>query len=319
MFYEVYAQLVQKFPASCGYLYGRALAPNGNLWLSVDEHARPYLLFQAGPDKQNSDIELRSVAVEFSRQCEIALDEANTSAGCYTIIHLDNGDPDIIRTFLRLLEEAFYETERRYANKEIGEKILELADMFSEISESIGDVIGLWGELYVIESAKNVAAAAQCWCKHKNAKYDFVSDGFALEVKSTLAAKRKHRFSMEQLRPGSDFDVYVASLTLIDSHSGRTVSVLLDSLCQQIPDRELRNAFVTQCIAKGGSDIYRSNLRLGVLPNQKSLSLYRALDIPVPQVILTDPIDNVRFDVDLSSVSPLDTSQHALLLSFDRS
>ena len=81
----------------------------------------------------------------------------------------------------------------------------------------------------------------------------------------------------------------------------------MDALSIRIDDLELRSAFLKQCLVKGGRDIYRSDLTLRPYPDSETpLVLYRADDIPAPEVSGNDPIDNVRFDVDLSEISALD-------------
>jgi hypothetical protein len=315
MLYEIYTSLLQNFPNECDFLYGSQLEVDG-LWLSVDEQGFPCLLFDTGLSDRRNDIAFRSIDVEFSRECTIAMGESEALSGCYSIVRLNENDADIVRVFLGLLEDAFLRSNRRYSNREIGEKILELADLFSRIEDAKNDIVGLWGELYLIYRSKSVADAVRCWCRQKNAKYDFVSDGFALEVKTTLNPRRKHRFSIDQLRTHGEFDIYVASLKLVEMHSGITVSSLLEEVRAQISDDELRSDFLKQCFLKGGRDIYRSDLKLRLYPDDSSLSIFQAVDIPVPNIDPSDPIDNVRFDVDLSGIVAIDGEHRARILNF---
>lgn len=315
MLYEIYTSLLQDFPNDCDFLYGRQLEADG-LWLSVDEQAFPCLLFDTGISDRRNDIAFRSIDVEFSRECTIAMGGSESLPGCYSIVRLNENDADIVRVFLGLLEEAFLRFNQRYSNREIGEKILELADLFSRIEDARSDIVGLWGELYLIFKSKSAAHAVQCWCRQKNAKYDFVSDRFALEAKTTLNPRRKHRFSIDQLRAHSDFDIYVASLNLVEMHSGVTVSYLLEEVRAQIFDDELRSDFLKQCLLKGGRDIYRSDLKLKPYPDDSSLSIFQAVDIPVPTIDPSDPIDNIRFDVDLSDIVAIEGEHRARILNF---
>jgi hypothetical protein len=206
MLFEIYSHLTRKLPESRTLLFGSQIEPDGRLWLSITEQAFPCLLFPSQLSELRTDIALRFIDVEFSRECEIATDGAGATVGTYTIVRLNENDPDIVQLFLRLLEEAFCRGSGSFSNRQIGDKILELADLFGRLENVTGDLLGLWGELYVIGEAENVLPAVRCWCSHKNAKYDFVASEFALEVKTTLKSKRQHTFSIEQLRPVNAFE-----------------------------------------------------------------------------------------------------------------
>lgn len=316
MLFETYAKLLGDFPEGCDQLFGEPLSPDGTLWLSVDGDAYPSLLFRAQRDDPRSDIELRSVSAWFSRDCSIETAEGRSASGVYTVIRLNENDPDIVRILLRLLEETFPETRAPYANKDIAAQILELANLFKQIAGSDTDIIGLWGELHILSQAPNTTHAVRCWCAHKMAKYDFVTRGFVLEAKTTLRSRRKHGFSMDQLRPSRAFAVYVASLALVELNSGQTAVELMDQVYSNIAEDELRISFLRQCVLKGGQDIYRSTLKLDVFPDGTSLAIFDAASLPVPQVGDADPIENVRFDLDLTGLPCLSSGEAATILSF---
>lgn len=317
MLFEAYARLVKAFPDTCEHLFGVSICSSTGLWLSIDERCHPGLLFPADPSDERSDIALRFIDVEFSRVCEIATEGAGVVSGTYTIVRLNEDDPEVARVFLRLLEESFCQADGPLRNREIGDRMLEIADLFSKIENAPRDVVGLWGELYIISKATSVLAAARSWCLHKSARHDFVAGSFVLEAKTTLSGNRRHRFSLEQLRPERGLQAYVASLQLVETHAGRTVTELLDEIYEEIKDSDLRRAFFNQCLLKGGRDIYRSDLRLQPLPGHNALALFDARDIPVPCIEPSDPISSIRFDVDVSRVSQIGADLRRVVLSFE--
>lgn len=316
MLFETYAKLLRDFPQGCDHLFGQPLSSDGSLWLSVDGDAYPSLLFRSRRDDLRSDIELRSVSAWFSRDCVIEAPEGQSTSGVYTVIRLNDNDPDIVRTLLRLLEETFPKDHAPYASKEIAAQILELANLFKQIASSDTDIIGLWGELYILSQAPDTAHAVRCWCAHKMAKYDFVSRNFVLEAKTTLQSRRKHCFSLDQLRPNGDFSVYVASLAVVEQHSGKTTAELMDHIHANIDDDRLRIAFLKQSLVKGGQDLYRSTLKLAEYPDGTSMTIFDASTLPVPKVSEADPIENIRFDLDLTDLPSLAYCEAASLLSF---
>ncbi|MCG5524912.1 PD-(D/E)XK motif protein, partial [Ectothiorhodospira haloalkaliphila] len=264
------------------------------------------------------DIELRSVSVHFSRDCMVEAAEGEAATGIYTVVRLNENDPDTVRMLLRLLDETFRARKTPYTNKEIAARIVELADLFKQIGDSTGDIVGLWGELYILSRASSLQTAVQCWCLKKNAKYDYVTEGFALEAKTTVRSRRKHRFSLDQLRPNDQFRVYIASLAVVELNSGHTAADLMDEMCGKIGDDDLRARFLAQCLIKGGRDIYRNTLKLGVFPDGTSLMVLDASTIPVPEIAQPSLIENVRFDVDLTDLSPISRRELDTVLTFGR-
>ena len=318
MLTDLYTTLKQSVPEDEGTLYGSPVGERDAIWLSVDRNAHPALLLPAREDDVRPDIVLRSVDARFSRVCTIETATGQSQGGCYSLIRLKENDVDIVRLFLRILEERFCIDLVPSNNAAIASNIQEIAALFSRVDERPRDLIGLWGELHVIYRSGAIPAAVRCWCTCKTAKFDFVTDSFVLDVKATLSVSRKHRFSLEQLRPAGNFDTYIASLCLIETQSGQTVGALMDAIAIQIADTNLRSAFLRQCVAKGGRDLYRSELALQTYPDEGAASLFRAPSIPVPLIDKGDPIENVRFDVDLSAFTPLDDEMSRTILRFQQ-
>lgn len=315
MLLDLYSGLLQGACSNRLQLYGARAGTGRNLWLAVTEEGFPCLVIPASEDDFRADIALRSIDVEFSRRCEIISDESGALVtGTYTVVRLNDAESDTVRLFLRLLEESFCRDAVVLHNRQIGDKILEIAELFRRLDGSTGNLVGLWGELHIIANSRNIDSAVRSWCSHKQAKYDFVCPGFVLEVKTTLKPVRQHRFSIEQLRPAGDFHVFIASLQLIEVPSGQSVPQMIESVMDQIAEGDVRTAFLHRCVAKGGQDLYRSTLCLQCFPGGGSLKVLRASDIPVPSVAAGEPISQVRFDVDLSRVPsvPRDVAEEKL-------
>ncbi len=308
MLFEAYTELTRKFPSGCASLYGEELQGRSGVWLAVDERSFPSVLFSCLPSDTRSDIELRFVGVQFARKCEIGVDGGGRANGTFSIIRLEENDPDIVRVFLRLLEETFCgDALCPLTNREISERILDLANLFSQLEHSTKDLLGLWGELLIISRAAAPAEAAQRWCLDRNAKYDFVCDDFALEVKTTLKSSRVHRFALDQLRPNVELAIYIASIQAIQAHGGTTVFELMDRILEVIEDAELRRSFLGVCLLKGGKDIYKSELRLQLLSAEGGVAYFASSNIPVPSVDVISAISNVKFDVCLDDLQREDS------------
>jgi hypothetical protein len=316
MLFSLYNLLCEKTPTTEGEQFGLPVSQNSPLWLAIDHRAYPALLVPAKEAALRPDIVLRAVDVEFSRQFEIQTTGDETQSGCYSVIRLKEDDRDIVRLFMKILEELFHHTDSAFTNAKIAEKIQEIAALFSKLSGGPRDLVGLWGEIFAISQSTKPDAAARSWSTRKKAKYDFVTEGYVLDVKTSLSNVPKHRFSMEQLRPSGDYAAYIFSLCVEEVPSGKSVGEMIDTVAAKLTDPELRTAFLRQCIAKGGKDVYQSTLQLQAYPDSTGYRIFDASNIPVPSVLQSDPIDNVKFDVDLSGVEPLPDKKAVDLMSF---
>jgi hypothetical protein len=319
MLTDLYPTLCQSTPEGGTGLFGLPIDGDNPYWLAVNGHAFPSLLLPARADDLRPDISLRAVDVLFSRTCVIDTDAQEQHEGCYSLIRLKESDPAIVRLFLKILEESFCRTSPPTTNAEIATRIQQVAALFSRIGERKRDLIGLWGELTVIAHAQDTDAAVRCWSTRRTAKYDFIADHFVLDVKTTTKPAPQHRFSLDQLRPSGAFDAYIASLCVIEVQSGQTVSGIMETLAARISDHDLRSAFLIQCVAKGGRDLFQSELTLRIYPDNASPCLFRAEDIPVPYISSSDPIENIRFDVNLSNIARLPDHDRAYILAFEAS
>lgn len=303
MLFETYAELAKELPIPEGQLLGEQLPQIAQAWFAVDCDARPHVLVNVNDNSTKTDIQLQSISVRFSRKCEIMAKSGEITDGTYTIIRLEDDDPDILKILFCLLEEVISRPKSLSTNRAIQSTILEISELFREVENSTRDAIGLWGELYIISRASNISEFIKYWCAAPNSKYDFIGKQHALEAKTTLKPKREHRFSLEQLRPLNKFPVYIASITIVEAPLGKSVSELIDELYENIVDSALRTHFYQLCLKKAGEDIYRDNRRFAASPKDTSLALYHAESLPTPTIEREAPISNLRFDLDLTKLS----------------
>ncbi|MEL6467785.1 MAG: PD-(D/E)XK motif protein [Pseudomonadota bacterium] len=315
MLFDVFKDLISSAPKE-GVVLGYPVDEERGCWLAIDSHEYPALMLPTKEDDIRPDVVLRAVDVEFSRVCTFQDSGEQQHSGCFTIIRLKSDDLDIARLFLNILQARFVDVDPPESNSEIATSIQEIANLFCELVLSTRDTIGLWGELFVLSHSSALDSAVQSWTARKRAKYDFVTDSFVLDVKTALSETPKHRFSLEQIRPVGGFRAFIASVCVVEVPSGETLGGMMDRIVERIADAELRNSFLQTCLVKGGRDIYRSDVRLQAYPEPKSLRVFEAEQIPVPSISQSDPISNLKFDVDLSALEPLRTQALANVMRF---
>jgi hypothetical protein len=316
MLFEIYQRLLNTFPKDCENLYGEAIENTDAIWLAVGSEGYPHLMFPVSGITDESDLKFRFIDVQFSRECYISDTSSNDQSGSFTLIKLKDDDPDVIRVFLRLLEETFFNASENLDNRFIRKEVLHLIELFSKITFDKSNLIGLWGELFTISNAADIEKAVSCWCSSENAKYDFVTRDFMLEVKTSLKSSRLHSFSLEQLRPSTDANVYIASILIAEVPSGLLLSQLIDQISASISDLDERRAFFRLCILKGGKDIYRLTMKLKPIDTGISIAIYESAQIPVPYIDPADPISHLRFDVNLTDIIQITANDRDRVLLF---
>ena len=129
----------------------------------------------------------------------------------YTILSCTSDDKKIIQIFLEVCETTFSKISSEPTTKEIKDITQSIIDLFKNMPNKRLSLIGLWGELFLITSSKNISKCLEAWHKHTEDKYDFYDNNEALEVKCTSKTDRKHEFIHDQLI--SDLsDHYIASV-----------------------------------------------------------------------------------------------------------
>ncbi len=102
--------------------------------------------------------------------------------------------------------------------------------------------LGLFGELVTIFAAQDTAIALKCWHRDSNSTYDFSSSIGHLEVKTTLAARRRHWFSFGQLSKMANDHLTVLSISTTLVPDGVACHELVERILE-LSDEEDRASF----------------------------------------------------------------------------
>lgn len=151
-----------------------------------------------------------SIRLRFNISCKIHEENERQN---YTILSCISNDEQIIKIFLDICQTTISQLGEEPTPKEISEKTQMLIDLFKEMPNKRSSIIGLWGELFLIASSKNITKSLEAWHQHAEDKYDFYDNNEALEVKCTTQTDRKHQFKHDQLVSNLN-DHYVASIML---------------------------------------------------------------------------------------------------------
>ncbi len=299
MLYADYRRLLQNYPEGFSGRYGTTSA--GGSLIACDKNGYPVLLFPAHSKKDFRDIELELIEVAFSRHCELLVDEQQEVSGVFTLVTLNDNDPDTAKLFLDILEDALFAKQEPLTNRQIRDTIIGISNIFCKAENRDRDIIGLWGELYIIANSGAPQAAVASWSINTTSRHDFITERFSLEVKTSRSQDRVHTFSCDQLKD-SDSTLLILSLVVSEVPGGQSVSDLISLIKDQIDDPLLRTEFLKLCASKGGKTVMQSQLTLSVKTKPQGLRIFASSDIPRPDIPDGAPISHVRFDVTMETL-----------------
>jgi len=245
-----------------------------------------------------------SIRLKFNINCKIH--EENEKQN-YTILSCISNDEQIIKIFLDICQTTISQLGKEPTPKEISEKTQMLIDLFKEMPNKLSSIVGLWGELFLIASSKNITKCLEAWHQHAEDKYDFYDNNEALEVKCTTQTDRKHKFKHDQLVSNLK-DHYVASIMISDDpNKGLSVVDLYEDIKKRCKLDNLNNKLKKIFFKIVGKTPYEelNEFRYSFDYSKKNLMYYKLKDIST-LVNEDDSVTDISYKVDLSRKKNVD-------------
>jgi|TARA_Y100000389_G_scaffold165556_1_gene169793 hypothetical protein len=245
-----------------------------------------------------------SIRLRFNINCKIH--EENEKQN-YTILSCISKDEQIIKIFLDICQTTISQLGKEPTPKEISEKTQMLIDLFKEMPNKLSSIVGLWGELFLIASSRNIPKSLEAWHQHAEDKYDFYDNNEALEVKCTSKTDRKHTFKHDQLVSNLK-DHYVASIMISDDPiKGLSVVDLYEDIKKRCKLDNLNNKLKKIFFKIVGKTPYEelNEYRYNFDYSKKNVMYYKLKDIST-LVNEDDSVTDISYKVDLSRKKNVD-------------
>jgi len=245
-----------------------------------------------------------SIRLKFNINCKIH--EENEKQN-YTILSCISNDEQIIKIFLDICQTTISQLGKEPTPKEISEKTQMLIDLFKEMPNKLSSIVGLWGELFLIASSKNITKCLEAWHQHAEDKYDFYDNNEALEVKCTTQTDRKHKFKHDQLVSNLK-EHYVASIMISDDpNKGLSVVDLYEDIKKRCKLDNLNNKLKKIFFKIVGKTPYEelNEYKYSFDYSKKNLMYYKLKDIST-LVNKDDSVTDISYKVDLSRKKNVD-------------
>lgn len=254
------------------------------------------------------DYNLEYISVQFNLHCQLLSKERVISNGTYTILSLKTDSVSMQEYFMDIIYLVIKKLPSNPSLKQLKIEVEKLISLFSKFSKPPQKTIqGLWAELLIIEQANNPDYLIKAWHVSPSDKFDF-NDGIdKIEVKSTSRSKRIHNFSIEQLNPNKNSGLIIASVFAIEAGVGKNIFDIALLIHKKIKNKDLSlqvNQIIADTIGKdleSAFDIFY-DYQLAI----DSKAFYESSSIPKIDINnIPMQVSNIRFDCDLSDITPL--------------
>ena len=208
-----------------------------------------------------------------------------------------------------------YDAGKVYTVSDIEEALDRLEDIILKDREDFNSVIGVWGELFlinkfleVIDNEKGKTELISSWegLKHRS-KIDIniKSKGIKIEVKTTTDNIRMHHFnSMEQVSSAGSNLGLVASLCIYASHNGLTCLDLVLSIKAKLPLS--CGPLIEERICIRGKECLNNLFRFELV-NMRDLEFFEFSEIPKPSI---EPgVSSIEWSAILDNKRPLNANE----------
>lgn len=281
-------------------------------------HSDEPMFFVKCSEKGNSiDINLDLISIMFDRSCKIYEDD-NLSENTYTVIKLGSDNWDIQQYFINVMCLVLQQLPGVPSSKSLHKEIDKVIDLFKSLATAPKKTIqGLWAELLIIEQSHNPDLLIRAWHASPEDKFDFNNGKDKVEVKSTAKNQRIHAFSIEQLTPNIGSSLVIASVIVIQTGIGKSVLDLRDMITEQTHgiDTQLKlNELILKTL---GFDFEKTvDIYFDYQTAIDSLQYFNSRSITtIDKSLVPVNITNVRFDVDLTNIEPINAEDEFVINS----
>ena len=219
----------------------KEIKKNSNHLIGINFNREIALLFDTTKPYAKGDA-LEYIQLVHNQKCIVKEDKKEKNKN-YSVLKCSIDNQKLKELFLKLLENIILEIPDKISQKDITDLTRDIFDLFEKISKpSRETLIGLWGELFVINSSKNADVLIQAWHPETTDKFDFFNQNQALEIKTTTSNDRIHNFSYEQLYVGNE-KLLICSIMLRQNRDGKSLDDLRNEILGRIKNKNLKDQF----------------------------------------------------------------------------
>jgi hypothetical protein len=229
----------------------------------------------------------------------------------YTILTLKSREKDVEDYFIELCTLLLQRLGNSPKVEEVKLEYEKLESIFIKLSKnSKKSIVGVWGELFLIESSKDPEYFIDCWHKTPKDLFDFNNGSDRVEVKTTTQKRRNHSFEIKQLAqiPGSQ--TLIASIQTIEIDNGVSILNLINLIKPKVKTNYFEHLIEKTFDVLGDKLQDSFDTYYDYTVAKGNLRYFDAGLIPKPELIPSE-VTNVKFTVSLENVKNFDQRKNS--------
>lgn len=252
---------------------------------------------------------LATLTAEYGIKCQLAVSGVTNDVRV-SLVQCRTDDLEVKNLFATFVAALVSELPAMPTEQMIADSVERWVGLFWRLqAPPRTDVVGLIGELVVLDSGGSTAAWAAAW---HNSPMDAIDFGFTgprleIEVKATTGRERVHTLAIHQSH-APESERYFASLMVELRDTGEAVGDLARGIADRLVAEDDRRRFWITIADVCGQQLsgYLAT-RFIRETSARTLAFYPADEVPAPVVELPLPIgvSDLQFRSDFSSVTPV--------------
>ena len=272
---------------------------------------RPVILINPGEKISLTDYRLKHINIEHNVLCNIS-EEKNQLSIYLTIIELNINSDTLTEYFLTVSQDIASKLSENPDIKDFENIFKDFIKIFEKLmAPPLKTIQGLWSELLFISLTRNPDFFVECWHSNPKQIFDFISKNEALEIKSTNNDSRMHSFSLSQLNPKKELELYVASIIVNQSvNYGKSILDLMNDLKSKL--KEENNRKILNVVAKtlGENLVDGIKINFDYKPAVDSIRYYDYVNIPrIKKPDVPSKVSSVKFNSNLGDLESIDITK----------
>lgn len=206
--------------------------------LGINGENKVAILFSATKPKGKKE-NIKYLNLDHDVPCNIYINNKKKKENL-SILKCDSDSENLKEIFLRSIDNLVHSASNDISQKEIYEMTKSLIELFEKITQNRNnDLIGFWGELFIISHLKSKELLIEAWHPDKKDTFDFLINNHALEIKTSSSNNRIHNFTYEQLN-SKNTSIIIGSIMIRKSRSGTSLLDLKNYILKKINQDQLK-------------------------------------------------------------------------------
>jgi hypothetical protein len=274
-------------------------------FLGINSENKVALLFNATKPKGKTE-NIKYLNLEHAVPCNIYINKRKQKINL-SILKCDSDNENIKEIFLRSIDNLANSVSNDISEKKIYEMTKSLIELFEKITKNRDkDLIGFWGELFIINLLKSKELLIEAWHPDKKDTFDFLINNHALEIKTTSTNNRIHKFKYEQLN-SKNTSIIIGSIMIRKSRSGMSLLNLKNNILKKINQEHLKSKLQSMYDIMTGS---KTKLELEEIKftydyAKNHIKFFNAKLVPRIREDLMSGIKNIKFESNLNGVKSI--------------